>query len=115
MSQTNSAAISVAPLQRQKIGRFFDLDKRAEPEQRGSDVMPSCLRLARRVNHRLDPLLIRRDEQHPEIRPAKFPLMLLRGMRCEIHPHLAGNAGLLRGPPRDWGCGSKRVLSGSLI
>src|ERR1051325_11696518 len=96
LSETNSAAISVAPLQRQKIRRSLNLGKRTEPEQRCSDTVPSPLWVARRVDHRLDPLLIRRDEQHPEISPAEFPLMLLRRMRYEIHLHLAGNAGLLR-------------------
>src|SRR3954452_467504 len=49
LSETNSAAVSVAPLECKKIGDFFNLGKRTEPEQGGSDTMPSSLRLARRV------------------------------------------------------------------
>src|SRR4051812_20560011 len=96
LSETNSAAVSVAPLERKEIGDFFNLGKRTEPEQGGSDTMPSSLRLARRVDHRLDALLIGRGKQHSEIRPAEFPLMLLGSMRGKIHPHLALDAGLLR-------------------
>src|SRR4051794_26716582 len=80
LSETNSAAVSVAPLQRKEIGDFFNLGKRTEPEQGGSDTMPWSLRQARRVDHRLDTLLIGRDEQHQKIRPAEFPLRLLGGM-----------------------------------
>src|SRR4051812_16463936 len=35
LNETNSAAVSVAPLQRKEIGDFFNLGKRTEPEQGG--------------------------------------------------------------------------------
>ena len=69
--------------------------KRGEKEQcrPGS---PRGREPAYRIDHRTDAVLIGRDDQHAEIRPAELLAVLLRGMRGEVDPHLALDAGLLR-------------------
>jgi hypothetical protein len=80
--QSNGAAIAVAPLVRKRITRAQLVAGREKEE--GSAHAVGDVQFSQRLHHRLHPVMVGRDRQHPERLPSEMLLVLFPRMRGEI-------------------------------